>query len=105
MKSKTQILTICTCILVTLFSCKKDNSQPASSESSSVDDAAVDLSSDSTLSKGLVAWFPFNADTKDYGIVWANNSEHARMIIAKQLCSNINDIAWVMGCLTAKKVR
>jgi hypothetical protein len=66
MKSKTHILTICGCILITLFSCKKDDSQPASSESSSVDDAAVDLSSDSTLINGLVAWFPFNADTKDY---------------------------------------
>lgn len=46
-----------------------------------------------------------NADTKDYGIVWANNSDQARMMIAKQISSNLNDIAWVMGCLTAKKVR
>jgi hypothetical protein len=49
-----------------LFSCKKNDSQPAALQTSNVDDAIVDLTTDSTLSKGLVAWFPFNADTKDY---------------------------------------
>lgn len=70
MKSKTQILTICGCALITLigfFSCKKDNSDLSSAvNASNVDDVIIDTTSDSTLTKGLIAWYTFNGDVLDH---------------------------------------
>lgn len=61
MKSKTRILTICTCILITLFSCKKDNSDLISAvNAGNVDNAIADTTNDSTLTNALVAWYTFN---------------------------------------------
>lgn len=63
MKIKTNLLTICACILsfIGFFSCKKDSSNLTTfNRSGSVTNAVADTTSDSTLKKGLIAWYTFN---------------------------------------------
>jgi hypothetical protein len=70
MRTKTQTMAICLCgciALTQLFSCKKEDStlnQPLTSEN--VSDAIVDSTADSTLLRGLVAWYTFNGDVLDH---------------------------------------
>lgn len=70
MKSKTKISIVFLALIIVsaqMVSCKKDSSSIENSASAAiVDNAVADSTSDSTLKKGLVAWYPFNGDTKDH---------------------------------------
>ncbi len=70
MRTKTQTLATYLCALlitVQFFSCKKDDSsltKPLNSETTA--NAISDSTSDSSLLRGLVAWYTFNGDVLDH---------------------------------------
>jgi hypothetical protein len=68
MKSKTQITTICICLMlisITFFSCKKDSSNALSVNTENIENSVADPTTDS-LAKGLVGWYTFNGDILDH---------------------------------------
>ena len=69
MKSKTRITIVCLLMFASIqfVSCKKNSSSVTALNSlGAVDNTVADTTTDSTLSRGLIAWYPFNGDTKDY---------------------------------------
>jgi len=69
MRVKTQTLTIALCfaiVSVQFISCKKDNVAATQLSQSDLSNAVTDSTTDSSLLKGMVAWYTFNGDTKDH---------------------------------------
>lgn len=69
MRLKTPTLAVALCVAVTSIqfaSCKKDNVSYQQLSQSYNSDAIADSASDSSLQKGLVAWYTFNGDVLDH---------------------------------------
>src|SRR3954469_348793 len=68
MRVKTQTLTIALCfaIISIQISCKKDDAAIQQSAQVNSSNAVTDSTTDSSLLKGMVAWYTFNGDTKDH---------------------------------------
>jgi hypothetical protein len=69
MKSKTRITIVCLLMFASIqfLSCKKNSAGITNAAKASISDNAIaDSTTDSTLTKGLIAWYPFNGDTKDH---------------------------------------